>query len=77
MKKNKASAVVLVFNSENNLALQLRAAHDDSYPGHWDFSAAGGIEAHETLVDAAIRELMMSHLKKEQTQILQHRSEMR
>lgn len=59
MKKNKISVVILVFNTEKNkLALQLRAAHDDSYPLHWDFSAAGGFEDNDrTPISAAMREL--------------------
>lgn len=59
MKENKISVVILVFNTEKNkLALQLRAAHDDSYPLHWDFSAAGGFEdGDRTPMRAALREL--------------------
>lgn len=57
MLKNKQSAVVLVFNDKNELALQLRAAYDNSYPLHWDFSAAGGIEEGEDPLQAAYREL--------------------
>lgn len=55
--KYKKSAVILVFNQEGELALQLRAAHDDSYPSHWDFSAAGGIDNGEDPLEAAHREL--------------------
>lgn len=55
--KNKKSSVILVFNDKKELALQLRAAHDKSYPLHWDFSAAGGIEENEDHKNAAIREL--------------------
>lgn len=44
MIDNKESAIVLVFNSNNELLLQLRAADDDSFPSHWDFSAGGGID---------------------------------
>jgi len=55
--EHKTSAVILVINSEHKLALQLRAAHDDSYPSHWDFSAAGGIELNEPPMLAAVREL--------------------
>jgi isopentenyl-diphosphate Delta-isomerase len=51
------SANVLVFNNAGALALQLRAAHDDSYPLHWDFSAGGGIDEGERSEDAAAREL--------------------
>ncbi len=55
--KNKVSSVALVFNDKNELALQLRAASDNSYPLHWDFSAAGGIEPDEDQKTAATREL--------------------
>lgn len=51
------SAVILVFNSKGDLALQLRSATDSKYPHHWDFSAAGGIEEGEDPQDAAQREL--------------------
>lgn len=53
----KTSVAILVFNTNGDLALQLRAAHDDKYPSHWDFSAAGGIEPGEDHKDAAPREL--------------------
>lgn len=53
----KRSSNVLVFNNKDELALQLRAAHDDSYPSHWDFSAAGGIDKGETPEESATREL--------------------
>ncbi len=56
MKKDQSS-VVLVFNDRKELALQLRAAIDDLYPLHWDFSAAGGIFPGEDHKNAAIREL--------------------
>lgn len=55
--KNKKSAVVLVFNSKGKLALQLRSASDESYPSHWDFSAAGKIQKDEEPEFAAEREL--------------------
>ncbi|HLL60210.1 MAG TPA: NUDIX domain-containing protein [Candidatus Nitrosocosmicus sp.] len=55
--KYKKSVAILVFNDKKELALQLRAAHDDKYPLHWDFSAAGGIESGEDYADAARREL--------------------
>ncbi len=57
LSEHKSSSVVLVFNDDGELALQLRAAADTSYPSHWDFSAAGGIEAGEDPLAAAIREL--------------------
>ena len=55
--KNKRSSVTLIFNKQGELALQKRAAHDTSYPSHWDFSAAGGIDEDEDPSDAAVREL--------------------
>lgn len=55
--KEKTSAAILVFNSDGKLALQKRSANDDSYPSHWDFSAAGGIELGEDHNHAALREL--------------------
>lgn len=56
MKKSE-SAVVLVYNSKSELALQLRGHLDKKYPLHWDFSAAGGIEKDEPPEKAAAREL--------------------
>jgi isopentenyldiphosphate isomerase len=55
--KNKISSVILVFNEKGELALQLRSATDKSYPLHWDFSAAGGVEPGESSKASAIREL--------------------
>lgn len=55
--KYKKSVIVLVFNEQGECALQLRAAADTSYPLHWDFSAAGGIDEGEEPMDAAAREL--------------------
>lgn len=53
----KKSSAVLVFNDGGELVLQLRAANDDSFPNHWDFSAGGGIEAGEDSKFSAQREL--------------------
>lgn len=52
------SAYILVYNTEGKLLLQLRSQHDESYPLHYDFSAAGGIEEGESIEEAAKRELM-------------------
>jgi isopentenyl-diphosphate delta-isomerase len=54
---SKESAIILVMNGQGQHALQLRAAGDSSYPSHWDFSAAGGIEPGEPPLAAAAREL--------------------
>lgn len=55
--KHKESSVILVFNDRNELLLQQRSFKDDKYPGHWDFSAAGGIDPGEDSHEAAKREL--------------------
>ena len=47
----------MVWNDRGELALQLRAANDDSFPSHWDFSAGGGIDAGEDEKLFAEREL--------------------
>ncbi len=54
---SKQSSVILVFNNKGEFALQLRSSKDSSYPLHWDFSAAGGIEQDEYHFSAARREL--------------------
>lgn len=54
--KHKDSIVILIYSTHNKFALQLRAAHDDSYPLHWDFSVGGGIEKDEDPEEAAHRE---------------------
>lgn len=53
----KKSAAVMIFNDRGQLALQLRAAHDKSFPSHWDFSAGGGIDPGESGQQSAEREL--------------------
>ena len=57
MVEHKKSSAVLVFNDKDELALQLRAANDDSFPVHWDFSAGGGIDPGEDSKLSAEREL--------------------
>lgn len=53
----KKSTGVMVFNTAGELAMQLRAADDDSFPSHWDFAAGGGIDDGENEKAAAEREL--------------------
>ncbi len=55
--EHKKSSGVLIYNDQKKLALQLRAAHDDSFPSHWDFSAGGGIEEGEDPKLSAEREI--------------------
>ena len=51
------SAQVLVFNSKGEMFLQKRSAHKDEFPGLWDSSAAGHLDAGEDYIDCARREL--------------------
>ncbi len=57
MVEYKKSSAVLVFNDNGELALQLRASKDSSFPVHWDFSAGGGIDPGEDSKLSAKREL--------------------
>jgi isopentenyl-diphosphate Delta-isomerase len=57
MIEYKKSSAVMVFNGKSELALQLRAADDNSFPAHWDFSAGGGIDEDEDEKLSAEREL--------------------
>lgn len=47
---------ILIFNKGGELALQMRAENDKSFPGYWDFSAGGHIDADENSQVAAERE---------------------
>ena len=49
---------ILIFNDRNELALQMRALNDDSFPGHWDFSVGGHVEPNEESQTAAEREIL-------------------
>ncbi len=57
MVEYKKSSAALVFNDNGELALQLRAVGDSSFPSHWDFSAGGGIDSGEDSKLSAEREL--------------------
>ena len=48
---------ILIFNNRAELALQMRAANDKSFPGHWDFSAGGHVDLNEENQKAAEREI--------------------
>jgi len=50
-------AHVLVFNSDGNLLLQLRAPHKDVQPGKWDTSVGGHLDPGEGYRQAAVREM--------------------
>ncbi len=47
---------ILIFNNQSELALQMRATKDKSFPGHWDFSAGGHVDPNEEGQKAAERE---------------------
>src|SRR5262249_47734551 len=48
---------VLVFNRRGQLFLQKRSRTKDTFPGAWDSSASGHVDADEAYDDCAVREL--------------------
>jgi isopentenyldiphosphate isomerase len=48
---------VWIYNNKGQILLQLRSQNKDNHPGEWDISAAGHVEAGETPLEAAIREV--------------------
>lgn len=48
---------ILVFNDKGEIFLQKRSRKKDLYPGCWDSSAAGHLDAGEDYAHAAVREL--------------------
>lgn len=48
---------IWVINDHDEVLLQKRAAHKDSWPGYWDISAGGHIVAGEDSLTAALQEL--------------------
>jgi isopentenyl-diphosphate delta-isomerase len=51
------SVLVLVYNKQKKLYLQQRSYGQTAYPGYWDLSAAGHVQAGESRREAALREL--------------------
>ena len=51
------AAMVLVYDPDGRLYLQKRAPHKDLYPGRFDLSATGHVQAGEAREEAAAREL--------------------
>lgn len=51
------STHIILRNSDQQVFLQLRAKTKETNPGVWDSSAAGHVDAGETYVDCAAREL--------------------
>lgn len=54
---HKAVHVWLLVESTKELLVQRRARDKDSWPGRWDISSAGHVEAGQTCIEAARREL--------------------
>ncbi len=51
------SVLILVYNPQGKVYLQKRAASKSLYPGRYDVSASGHVQAGESRLEAAIREL--------------------
>lgn len=49
-------ALILLHNPQGEVLLQKRAASEENYPGYWDVSAGGTVQAGETYEEAAKRE---------------------
>lgn len=51
------AVMVLVYNLQGKVFLQKRTQGKSTYPGRWDLSATGHVQAGESSEDAALREL--------------------
>lgn len=51
------SAHIILFNSKNEIFVQLRSLLKDNSAGLWDTSAAGHVDSGETYLECAVREL--------------------
>jgi isopentenyl-diphosphate delta-isomerase len=54
---NHKIILVLLYDLQGRLYLQKRATSKTVYPGRWDLSATGHVQAGEAAMDAAVREL--------------------
>lgn len=52
-----ASAHIWIYNSKGEVLLQKRSTTKDTFPGMWDISVAGHIDAGETPLKGALREV--------------------
>ena len=71
------AAHVWIYNSKNEILLQLRAKDKDSFPGLLDISAAGHVDSGETPEIAAIREIKEEtdlNVKTEEIQLIDKRT---
>jgi isopentenyldiphosphate isomerase len=57
LKLQHRAVHVLVFNAKGELFLQKRAMCKEDFPGTWDSSASGHLEAGEEYDDCAVREV--------------------
>lgn len=48
---------ICIFNSKGQMLIQQRSMNKDAFPGMWDVSAAGGVDAGETSRQGAEREV--------------------
>lgn len=51
------ASYILVFNRQGQLFIQKRTATKDIYPGYWDLAAGGVVQAGESYLESAAREL--------------------
>ncbi|WP_310600395.1 NUDIX hydrolase YfcD [Desulfobulbus sp.] len=51
------ASYVLVFNRQGQLFIQKRTLTKDIYPGYWDLAAGGVVQAGESYLESAQREL--------------------
>ncbi|MCL2340239.1 MAG: NUDIX hydrolase YfcD [Proteobacteria bacterium] len=51
------ASYVLVFNRDGQLFIQKRTRTKDIYPGYWDLAAGGVVQAGESYLESAQREL--------------------
>lgn len=57
LKLNHRAVHVLIFNRRGQVFLQKRSLRKDCFPGAWDSSAAGHLDAGEDYDSCAVREL--------------------
>ena len=59
LSKNEYRLVahLCIFNEQGDMLIQKRHKDKSIYPGKWDLSVSGGVQANKTSHDAMIREL--------------------
>ena len=51
------AAHILIYNQQGDLFLQKRSENKDEFPGYWDSSAAGHVDAGESYDECIVREV--------------------